>query len=296
MNNLRNKTSLKWVIMALLVLTWGSSFILMKRGLESYTAIQLGTLRIVLSFLFLLPFALSRLKKVKRKHFIYFVLVGFIGSGFPALLFAEAQTVLDSQIAGILNSTSPLFTLIVGVSFFSFKTKWYNVAGVVIGLAGAVGLLWAGNENEFSLNFGYGMYIIVATVFYAININIVKKYLTEVDSITIAAFAFMTIGIPAIAMLLATDFTSRVASGPVALINLGYIAILAVVGTALALMIYNYLIKVSSILFAASVTYLIPIVAVIWGFLDGEPFKITYIVWILLIFAGVFLVNRKSSV
>lgn len=290
-----NKNIYKWGIMFLLVLTWGSSFILMKRGLESYSALQLGTLRIAISFLFLLPFAIYRLHRVKRRHIIYFTLVGFIGSGFPAVMFAKAQTVLDSQLAGILNSVSPLFTLIVGAMFFGFKTKWFNVMGVFIGLAGAVGLLWAANEKEFSLNFEYGMYIIVATLFYAININIVKKYLKDVDAITIAAFAFVTIGIPAVIVLFTTDFSTRLVSGTPALINLGYIAILAIVGTALALMIYNYLIKIASILFAASVTYLIPIVAVMWGFLDGEPFKTSYIIWILFIFVGVYLVNHKAG-
>jgi drug/metabolite transporter (DMT)-like permease len=221
----------------------------MKRGLESYTALQLGTSRIAISFVFLLPFAIYRIRKLKRKHVIYFILVGFIGSAFPAILFAKAQTVLDSQIAGILNSVSPLFTLIIGVLFFSFKTKWFNVLGVVIGLAGAVGLLWAANEKGFSLNFGYGMYIILATLFYAININIIKKYLKDVDAVTIAAFAFMAIGIPAIIILFTTDFSTRLMSGTPALINFGYISILAIVGTALALMLYNYLIKISSILF-----------------------------------------------
>lgn len=292
---IKNKKSQKWIIIALLVIIWGSSFILMKRGLESYTSLQLGALRIAISFLFLLPFALIRLGKIKRKHLIYFAIVGFIGSAFPAFLFAKAQTVLDSQIAGILNSVSPLFTLIIGVVFFQFKTKWFNVLGVFIGLAGAVGLLWASNEKNFSLNFGYGSLIIIATLFYAININIVKKYLKEVDSVTIAALAFMFIGLPAIVVIFSTDFVARVSTGTTALVNFGYISILAIVGTALSLMIYNYLIKISSILFAASVTYLIPIVAVLWGILDGEPFKITYIVWILLIFAGVFLVNRKSE-
>ena len=248
-----NKIFLKWAILFLLMLIWGSSYILMKRGLESFSAMQVGALRVSIAFLFLLPFALLKLKTVKKENLRFFALAGLMGSGIPAFLFAEAQTGIDSQIAGILNSVAPLFTLITGVLFFGFHTKWYNVIGVFIGLTGAIGLLSAGDDKSFLSNFSFGIYIIIATVLYATNINIVKKYLKEIDVLTITSFAFVFIGIPCVIYLLAgTDFISRMHENQHAWKSLGYLAILAILGTAIAGIIYNYLIKISSILFCQS--------------------------------------------
>ena len=292
----KKTTILKWIILLVLVLIWGSSYILMKRGLESYPAMQVGALRIAISFLVLSPIIVMRFRRIKKDKIKFFILAGLLGNGIPAFLFAEAQTGIDSQVAGILNSVAPLFTLIIGVLFFSFRTKWYNVMGVFIGLAGAVGLLSAGDGKSFSSNFGFGFYIIIATILYATNINLVKKYLKDIDAITISGFAFLFIGVACIIYLIAgTDFISRAQEMPNAVKSLGYISILAILGTAIATILYNYLIKISSILFTASVTYIIPIVAIMWGLLDGEPFYLGYFLWIALIFVGVFLVNKESK-
>jgi drug/metabolite transporter (DMT)-like permease len=297
LNKMKENTKvLKWVILIVLVLIWGSSYILMKRGLESYPAKQVAALRIGISFLFLSPIIITRFRKVKKENIKYFVLAGLLGSGIPAFLFTEAQRGIDSQIAGILNSVAPLFTLVVGVIFFSFRTKWYNVMGVFIGLSGAVGLLSVGDGASFSNNFSFGIYIIIATILYATNINIVKKFLKETDALTITGFAFLFIGIPCLIYLLAgTDFVSRTQELKGAWQSLGYISILAVLGTAAAGIMYNYLIKISSILFVASVTYVIPVVAIMWGIIDGEPFYFGYFLWIILIFAGVFMVNKEAK-
>lgn len=291
-----NTKVLKWAILIALMLIWGSSYILMKRGLESYPAKQVAALRIGISFLFLSPIVILRFRKVKKENIKYFILAGLLGSGIPAFLFTEAQRGIDSQIAGILNSVAPLFTLIVGVIFFRFSTKWYNVLGVFIGLAGAVGLLSVGDGASFGNNFGFGIYIIIATILYATNINLVKIFLKNTDALTITGFAFLFIGIPCLLYLFAgTDFVSRTQELPGAWKSLGYIIILAGLGTAVAGIMYNYLIKISSILFVASVTYVIPIVAIMWGMVDGEPFYFGYFLWIALIFAGVFMVNKESK-
>jgi drug/metabolite transporter (DMT)-like permease len=277
------------------MLIWGSSYILMKRGLESFSAMQVGALRISLAFLFLLPFAVKRIKKVKKEQIKFFILAGLLGSGIPAYLFAEAQTGIDSQIAGILNSVAPLFTLLVGLLFFGFKAKWYNVTGVFIGLAGAIGLLSADLSSSFNSNLSFGIYVILATILYATNINIVKKFLKDTDSITITCISFVFIGVPSLIYLFAgTDFVMRFSVTSGAVRSFGFITILAFVGTALTGFLYNYLIKISSILFVASVTYIIPIVAIFWGMNDGEPFYIGYILWIVIIFIGVFMVNKES--
>jgi drug/metabolite transporter (DMT)-like permease len=153
-----------------------------------------------------------------------------------------------------------------------------------------------GEGASFSNNFGFGIYIIIATILYATNINLVKKFLKDTDALTITGFAFLFIGIPCVIYLLAgTDFVSRTQELKGAWQSLGYISILAVLGTAAAGIMYNYLIKISSILFVASVTYVIPVVAIMWGIIDGEPFYFGYFLWIVLIFAGVFMVNKEAK-
>lgn len=286
-----------WIILAGLALIWGSSFILIKRGLEFFSSAEVGALRISITFLVLSPFAITRIRKLKRREWKLLALVGLIGSGFPAFLFAKAQTGIDSSLAGILNSLTPLFTMIIGLSFFSLKIKWFNIAGVLIGLAGAIGLISISGGRSFEFNFQYAIYIIIATICYATNVNLVKYKLRDVDALTITVFAFFIIGLPVILYLfLFTDFLRQISTEPEALKGLGYVSILAVVGTGLALIAFNKLVKLASPVFASSVTYLIPVVAISWGAIDGE--KMTYVsyIWMAVILLGIFLVNKKKIV
>ena len=287
---------LPWLILLGLVLTWGSSFILIKQGLEgfSYDSRIVGSLRIVISFLVLLPLALMRLKRVKRKQWGVLAIVGIISNAAPAFLFARAQTGIDSNMAGILNSLTTLFTLMIGLAFFHLKPKWFNIIGVFTGLAGAAGLIYFSGNGGFAFNFSYAVYVLIATIFYAASVNIIKTYLVELDAVSITAISFLIIGMPVcIYLLFFTDFLQQLAHSQEAWSGLGYISILAVVGTALALIFFNMLIKMTSALFAASVTYMIPIVAIGWGILDGEQFDWDYLIWIMMILGGVYLVNTK---
>ncbi len=298
----KNSTSshnliIAWSILVGLALIWGSSFILIKRGLDFYSSSEVGAMRISIAFLVLSPFAISRIRKLSRHEWKYLSIVGLIGSGFPAFLFAKAQTGIDSSLAGILNSLTPLFTVIIGLSFFSLKIKWFNIAGVLIGLAGAIGLISISGGRSFEFNFQYAIYIIIATVCYATNVNLVKYKLRDVDALTITAFSFFIIGLPVLLYLLFfTDFIRQISTEPAALKGLGYIGILAVVGTALALIAFNRLVKIASPVFASSVTYLIPIVAVSWGAIDGEKMTPISFLWMAVILLGIFLVNKKKIV
>jgi drug/metabolite transporter (DMT)-like permease len=285
-----------WIILLSLVMVWGSSFILIKKALLYFSAVEVGILRVTISFIVLLPFAFSLLKTISKKMTGYLILSGFIGSFSPALFFALAQTKIDSAVAGTLNALTPLFTLILGVSFFKFKTRWYNVLGVAIGLAGALGLIYASSIGSFELNFGYSLLIIVSTICYAFNVNWIKVYLKELNSFTITVFTFFYIGIPSIIwVIFFSEIPSKLYSKPETLIGIGYLSILAVVGTVIALIAFNRLIKVSSPIFASSVTYMIPVVAIIWGVVDGEVFKASYVIWFLLIIGGVLLVNASPA-
>lgn len=285
-----------WIILFALVLIWGSSFILIKKGLIAYSNQAVGALRITITFLFLLPFIFSRLKKLHKKDWYTLLWVGLIGSGAPAFLFAKAQTGLDSSMAGILNSLTPLFTLLLGSLFFGLKTLWINRAGIVVGLIGATGLLMASADGALQFNFYYALFVIIATICYAINVNIVKSRLQHLDSLTITAFSFLLIGIPvSLYLFTSTDFLLQLQHHPQALSSLAYIAILSVVGTGMALIGFNWLIHLTSPVFASSVTYMIPVVAILWGLFDGEIFKPTYFAWIGLILIGVYLVNTQKA-
>jgi len=291
--SLNNKV-LAWIILISLVLVWGSSFILIKRGLEIFSFQEVGALRISIAFLFLLPFAATRFRYLNRKNIIYLILVGIIGNGLPAFLFARAQTGIDSNLAGILNSLTPLFTLLISVIFFRFKTGWLNVSGIFIALVGAVGLTGISGGHDLTFNVKFAVYILIATMCYATSVNLIKFKLSKEDVITITSISFFFTGIPVMIYLFAgTPFLEQVSGNPRFLSGLGYIAILGIAGTALAMFAFNRLVKITTPVFASSVTYMIPIMAVIWGILDGERFEAQYILWIALILGGVYLVNRK---
>jgi drug/metabolite transporter (DMT)-like permease len=292
---MQGRNSSAWLILLVLVLIWGSSFILIKKGLEAYPSNELGALRIIITFLCLSPLAFKRLLTLPAKKLGLLALSGITGSGAPAFLFAYAETGIESSVTGILNSLTPLFTLAIGLALFGTRTKWFNVGGVFLGLAGAVGLLTVSGGGDFSFNISFGIYVIIATVLYAFNANIIKRWLYDIDSLTITSVSFFLMGIPAVIYLLVfTKFGQHSVIQPGALAGLGYIAILAVVGTAIALVLYNKLIKLTSAVFASSVTYLMPVIAILWGMLDGEPFRLVYVIWINLIMAGVVLVNTRT--
>jgi len=289
------KTIISWIILLALMITWGSSFILIKRGLEVYSDVEVGALRVCITFIVFIPF-INRFSKIKANQWKYLAVVGIVGSGAPAFLFAKAQTGIDSNLAGILNSLTPLFTLIISISLFRVKSRMINILGVIIGLIGAVGLIFVSGDKGFEFNFSFAIYVIIAAICYAISVNFVKNYLQDIDSLTITAFSFLIIGLPVLIYLIFfTDFTNHLVSNNRALEGLGYISILAIVGTGIALTAFNYLVKITNAIFASSVTYLVPIVAIIWGKIDGEKFKLIYIIWIVLILFGVFLVNKKKK-
>jgi drug/metabolite transporter (DMT)-like permease len=284
---------LDWIVLFALMLIWGSSFILIKKGLVVFSSVQLGALRVSISFLALLPMAVTRIGRIRKKNIHLFIIAGLLGNGIPAFLFAKAQTGMDSYMAGILNSLTPLFTLVAGVLFFGRKTKFINVFGVIIGLVGAIGLLSVAGKGSFSLNIGPASLIIIATICYAFQMNFIKNYLTGYDPITIASVAFIFIGVPSLIFLTAgTDFVQRMTTVPGSWEGLGYVAILAVFGTSMAIIANFWLIKRTSAMFSSSVTYLMPIVSTMWGIVDGEAFLIGFAIWIAIILAGVYMANR----
>ncbi len=285
-----------WLVLFALMVVWGSSFILIKKGLVSFDPMQLGALRISISFGFLLPLAISKIRRVPLNQLKYFAISAIIGSGLPPFLFAIAQSNIDSYLAGVLNSPTPLFTLIIGALFFSVRARLINVIGVIVGLIGAIGLLTAVNYANGGGNAIFGLLVVLATIFYATNINFIKKFLAKFDSVTITSVSFTIIGVPAtIYLFCGTGFLSTLQSHPESYRSLFYVALLSIFGTAISMIAFNWLIKRVSALFASTVTYMMPIVSIAWGFVDGESFFLVYVLWILLILFGVFMSNAPAS-
>ncbi|HEY3373232.1 MAG TPA: DMT family transporter [Prolixibacteraceae bacterium] len=282
----------QFAILMLLAFIWGSSFILMKIGLKSFSSDQAAAIRIFLASLVLLPISLKQLKLLQRKDLPSLLIAGFIGSLFPAFLFMKAETKIDSSLAGMLNSLTPVFTLVVGLLFHKTAFRWMQAAGLSLGLAGATGLILAGEGLHLGTVNSYALYIVLATCFYAISINQIKSRLSHLTGIQVTSLSFLFIGPVAGIYLLTTNFAPVVAQAgwPGHLLAL---ATLGILGTALAMLLMNSLIRYSSAVTASSVTYVIPIFAIMWGMLDHERISLLHMACMALILAGVYLINLK---
>jgi drug/metabolite transporter (DMT)-like permease len=277
-----------WLVLGVLSLIWGTSYILMKKGLESFSSMQVGSLRITITFLCLLPTALRNIKYLNRTNIFSFLIIGLFGSVIPAFLFPLAETRISSSLAGMLNSLSPVFTLVLGIAFYERKAIKTQIAGIVLGLIGAAGLLYSGSLT-FNL---YGLLVVLATIMYGLSSNEVSR-VNGVNGFRITALSFFVSSPPAIIYLLFSDFSAPMQTENW-IRNLCFIGILAILGSATALAIFYVLIRDTSPIFGSMVTYLIPIVATLWGFADKEHFSSSMLISVIFIFAGVFIINRPD--
>lgn len=286
----------KWVYLISLAIIWGSSFILIKKGLIGLTAMQLGSLRIIFTAIFLFIMGINTLKTIKKKDWLWIGLSGFAGTFFPVFCFAYAETEIDSSIASVLNSLVPLITLLIGLFIFKIKIKTKQALGVLVGLVGTGILIFQGADIQSDQKFFYNFLVILASICYGINVNIIKAKLQHVKPLAIATGNFALISIPALFVLWNSDFIqSDALSSPIVQESMIYIVVLSLFGTAIAKILFNSLVQISTPVFSSSVTYLIPIVAVMWGMWDGEQFTLMQIVGAFTILGGVYLVNTKKK-
>jgi drug/metabolite transporter (DMT)-like permease len=285
----------KWLYLIVLSLIWGTSFILIKKGLVGLTQIQLGSLRTVLTAIILFSVGLPTLKQIQKHQWKWIAISALVGTFFPAYLFAFAQKHIDSAVASILNSLTPLATAVLGYWAFSIYTTRRQMLGVFIGLLGSVMLILAGAHINPHQNHWYGILVLVASVGYALNVNILKKHLSDISPLAIATGNFVVIVIPALVILISTGYFSEVWTIPKVQVSTGYIVILALFGTALAKILFNKMIQISSAVFASSVTYTMPIVSVLWGIFDGERFGLYQGISALIVLFGVYLANQSKA-
>jgi len=271
----------------------------MKRGMHAldgtklFSSSQVAALRMAIAGSILLPVSLVNFKKIKhQKDLLYFGCVGFFGNFFPAFLFTYAETGLSSGLTGVLNSLTPIFTIIIGFIVFKHRISSIQLSGLTIAIIGVLLLITGGENSTLTGNSPQILAVATATLCYAISVNVIKYKLTQYKSIEIASIAFATTLLPSLVLLYATGAIGFLQQTPKAWEGLGYITILSILGTVIALFYFNKLIAISTTIFASSVTYIIPIVALFFGLYDGEQINFTQIVAMCIILGGVFMVNR----
>lgn len=285
----------KWVYLIILSIIWGSSFILIKKGLIGLTPLQLGALRIIISGFFVFLFGFKTIKTITKTQWKWLIISGFIGTFFPAFFFAFAETEIDSAVASILNSLVPLNTILLGFAVFKIASTRRQILGVIIGFFGTAILIIDGAQLNPHQNYLYAGLVLISGVMYGANVNIIKRYLQDVKAITIAVGNFAAIVIPAFIVLVFTNFFSKeTLQGQDFAVSLGYVILLSAFGTALAKVLFNKLVQMATPVFASSVTYLMPVIAVIWGLLDGEGFSPLQGLATILILIGVYFANKRN--
>lgn len=282
----------KWIILFFLSLIWGSSFILIKKGLVGLTPFQLGSLRMIFAAVFLLAVGFKSLKNIKQHQWKYIAITAMMGTFFPAFLFSIAQTQIDSSISAVLNSLTPLAALVLGALVFGLNFQRRQIFGVTIGLLGSVLLILSGAVNHPGQNYWYATLAVAGAICYAVNVNLIKKYLSDVNPLSITVGNFAVLLVPALIILFTTDF-HEVAHLPNVTTSMLFVSVLAVFGTCVANVLYFKLIQISSPIFASSVTYMLPIVACFWGILDGESLTLVQALGAFIVLIGIYLSAKK---
>lgn len=290
-----NHTLLAWILLIVLTFIWGSSYILMKIGLEAYPPDELGSARITIAFIALLPLAIKNIKSIPREKLGFVFIVGFLGNLIPAYLFALAQTNLESALTGIINSLTPIFTVIVAYFYLKNKITLIQFFGLVLGILGCTGIsLVNSSDGGFGTMNVYTWLVVLATVLYAVSVNIIKRHFQDINTKALSSLSIFSVGPIALIFLLTTDFIPRSLNFSQSGKSLIAIIVLAVLGTAFAIILYNKVIQIKGPVFASTVTFMMPFVSIFWGLLDGEKLFPLHYAGLALTFAGVYLTNRKT--
>ncbi|MFN8344835.1 MAG: DMT family transporter [Spirosomataceae bacterium] len=293
MNDSEKSPIQAWILLVLVALTWGTSFILIKKSLITFSVTEVAAGRLFLASLFFVPIMYRSRRQIPSDRFRYIFISALTGYLLPAFLFAQAGTRLNSSLSGMLNSLSPLCTLIIGVLFFAQPRRPLQIAGILLGLLGSSFLIFSKATGSINVADPYAFLILSATVLYGININTIARHLSHLPSLTMTAWTFAFIGPIAFVLLLTGRFFPKfIASENLqpSLFLLG----LGVLGSGLASVMFNRIVQLASGLFASSVTYLIPIVAISWGIVDGERISFQQYIGMGIILTGIYLVNRRE--
>ena len=292
MNKIYNN---RWFLLLFISITWGSSFILIKKSLLVFSPYEIGAIRVVGSGIILAAIGIPAIFQMKRGTLIWVIIAGFFGNFLPMFLFPIAQTQVSSSLAGILDSLVPIFILAFGFLLFGIKSKLTQVIGAMIGFLGATSLIYFSEGNTATSQFGYAMLIVLAGASYAVNSLIIKEKLPDLNAVKLTAAVYTFWAIPSGIILYFTGMIQTFKMQPTYVEPLFYMAFLTVFGTAIAMLLYFKLIQNTSAVFASISSYLLPVVAIIWGILDGEKFSVWYILGGILILIGIYLIREKKN-
>jgi len=290
-----NDYNKKWFYLAILSLIWGSSFILIKKGLVGLNSVQLASLRMIFAASVIYVYSYNSIKKIPKKSWKWIVITAYLGTFFPVYLISYGQTEIESGLASIITTVTPINTLIIGIIFFSLTFSIKQLLGLFIGLVGAVLLLYEASETNLNSNIYFSFFIYLTTVGYAASVNLIKKYLTNIPPEAVTAGIFLSISPPAIIVLYFSDFTDLNFQDPLILKSIFFVLVLGVFGSAIAQTLFNKFVKISSPIFASAVTYTMPVVAIFWALIDGEILSIMQFFATAIILIGVYLVNKRNQ-
>ena len=290
-----NDYNKKWFYLAILSLIWGSSFILIKKGLVGLNSVQLASLRMIFAASVIYIYSYNSIKKIPKKSWKWIVITAYLGTFFPVYLISYGQTEIESGLASIITTVTPINTLIIGIIFFSLTFSIKQLLGLFIGLVGAVLLLYEASETNLNSNIYFSFFIYLTTVGYAASVNLIKKYLTNIPPEALTAGIFLSISPPAIIVLYFSDFTDLNFQDPLILKSIFFVLVLGVFGSAIAQTLFNKFVKISSPIFASAVTYTMPVVAIFWALIDGEILSIMQFFATAIILIGVYLVNKRKQ-
>ena len=285
----------KWILLIALSAIWGSSFILIKKSLDHFSPYEVGALRVLISGIVLMPFAISKIKQFPRRHLKWLILVALSGSFVPMFLFPMAEMEISSSIAGIINSMMPIFVILVGSLVWKFSTTKRQLLGVLISFTGAC-ILALGSGESGEIKIYPILLLLLATLLYAISTTTVKSKLYDVPAILMSAYVFsFVLFLPSLTALVVSGFFSHFRFDEDNLTGLVFVAMLSIFGTGLAMMMNFKLLSISTPLFASTVTLLMPIVAIIWGILDDETLTVMQSIGALIILAGLIFLRSKPK-
>ncbi len=292
------KSELKhWVILVFLSIIWGTSFILIKKSLIAFAPLEVAILRVGISGIAFIPFFIYKFRTLEWNRWWFYFIIALTGSGIPAILYATAQTRLSSATSGILNSITPIFTLIIGVVIFKNLTSPKQVIGSVIGFIGAAALVLLDKplDSGQGIPIFFAMLVIIGTVLYGANVNLIKEYFQDVEPMQLSSFAFVLLGLPVCIFIPFSDIPDKVVLHPEGFSSLMALVLLALMSTVLAIIIFYKLVQDTSAVFASTVAYIIPIVALVWGVLDGEYIGMMHLASMGIILLGVYLIRAGQT-
>jgi drug/metabolite transporter (DMT)-like permease len=262
----------------------------MKEGMKQLSPYQVAAIRMLSAGVILLPIAIKRRKQFPSNYGII-ILSGLLGSFFPAFLFCIAETKIDSALAGILNALTPICVIVVGSIIFQQKNTRNQIAGVLIGFAGLM-ILFLSNGKIDLAYISFALLVLVATLSYGFNVNMVNRNLLHIPSINIGAFALTSLILPSLIVLWFTDFFKLSLTSSNVQWSVAASALLGIGGTAIATILFYVLLKRAGTIFSSMVTYGIPFVAIMWGWLAGESITVLQLLCLVIILFGVYISRR----